>query len=163
MVSPPEYGEHVSGCRTCCGLWLSNDASVGVARGTLHPEVVALATRVDAHQAELVVAQADYRQAAAPSVRLCPCCRATLAKSYVSRQRIELDVCAEHGTWFERYELRRVLLAMTLDQEAVTAAVAAQRHVDQLESDRVRHLMTVPTSTKGLLTRDLIDFFLNER
>lgn len=90
------------GCGLCGGIWLDNDSAKRV-----------LATR-DAGVAELA-ARADARANRAatwPAIAAaCPSCRAPLAKTVDPRSQVELDLCALHGTFFDRYELGLVLRA----------------------------------------------------
>jgi Zn-finger nucleic acid-binding protein len=112
MARPPQFGGGLAGCRTCCGIWLDNEASLGVVRGSLHPAAVELVARVDAYRGE--TREVGYRNAA-PSQRRCPSCDVELQTTSVSSERVLLDVCPSHGTWFDRNELRTVLRAFAID------------------------------------------------
>jgi Zn-finger nucleic acid-binding protein len=155
MVSPLEFGGAVSGCRTCCGLWLDNEASVGAARGTLHPAVVELAARVDAHVEPVQHEGGAYRVAPAAlgEYRRCPQCGAALSATKVSRARIALDVCAAHGTWFDRHELRTLLNALAIERAERGAERERQEVID---ADRLAQ----PKDPVTQLTYDVIDWAL---
>ena len=93
------------GCGACGGIWLDNAASTRIADGVSSPEVKALADRA-ARRA--LPANPDTRPAGIP----CPVCRAPLARVRAPRGAIALDVCAAHGTWFDRYELTGLMYAV---------------------------------------------------
>jgi Zn-finger nucleic acid-binding protein len=38
----------------------------------------------------------------------CPVCSAELTRTTLSSAKVELDTCAQHGTWFDREELLKV-------------------------------------------------------
>src|SRR5262249_51902570 len=42
----------------------------------------------------------------------CPVCSRMLQRASVTRAAVTIDLCAEHGTWFDRYELGLVLDAV---------------------------------------------------
>lgn len=161
MASPPEFGNAVSGCRTCSGLWLNNEASMAVADGTLHPAVVGLAARVDAHVAEPALASAYRAPAASNGTPACPVCGEDLVRVPISRQRILLDVCARHGTWFDRNELRAVRNALAIEHEEHKAAASGQHLIDAHEQQRVQHVMSKPTHGRAQLTYEAVDWVLN--
>ncbi|MEM9074369.1 MAG: zf-TFIIB domain-containing protein [Myxococcota bacterium] len=131
LAVPPRFGGEVSGCRACGGLWLSNRASQCVVRGTLDFAVVELAQRVDAHREPK--RQAGYRDAA-PSGRRCPHCATPLQKAFVTRNRIEVDVCSAHGTWFDRFELRTILQQLAIELEEAKDGAKRQALIDAGQS-----------------------------
>jgi Zn-finger nucleic acid-binding protein len=91
------------GCGECGGIWLDNtNAQRAVA--SIDAQVLELASRASSH------ARHDVDRS--PPVR-CAECRAPLRRVKTTRLAVEVDVCAEHGTWFDRGELRVVLEALT--------------------------------------------------
>lgn len=87
----------VNGCGACGGVWLDNRASAYVV-SVLDRDVVRVADL--AAQAASVPFPDESR---APA---CPTCGATLVRA--SPEGIALDVCAAHGTWFDRDELQEI-------------------------------------------------------
>lgn len=90
------------GCGRCGGIWLDN-ASAQRAVQTMDRAVVALADQVSNRAAFDV----DVGAAIA-----CPACQRPLARTRSPQSGIWIDVCGEHGTWFDRYELGLVFDAL---------------------------------------------------
>jgi Zn-finger nucleic acid-binding protein len=47
---------------------------------------------------------------------VCPECHAPLQRYFASSQRLELDHCPQHGTWFDRDEAARLAQALSVDR-----------------------------------------------
>lgn len=92
----------MNGCGTCGGIWLDNDASQRAIRA-VDRDVLELADRAEKH--------ATRKPAALPAGLPCAECAQPMARVLAPRGRVELDVCATHGTWFDRHELRVVMMA----------------------------------------------------
>ncbi len=96
----------VGECRACGGLWLDQQAFEGLAasregQGAVLGALPGPAAR-DAGSAEPL---------AAVQYRPCPRCQQRMNRvNYARRSGVVLDVCKDHGMWFDRDELRRVLL-----------------------------------------------------
>lgn len=100
------------GCGRCGGLWLDNDASMKVIQSP-RPDVLAAAPGGPAP----VDTEASIR---------CPLCQRSLARYPALDPSVQVDVCEDHGTWFDRDELRRVsTLAAQKRGEGGPAAPAA--------------------------------------
>jgi Zn-finger nucleic acid-binding protein len=85
------------------GIWLDNES----ARKALSSPGAGAQTEALARRASSRTSlDADAFQPIA-----CPVCGVGLRRIVVSREEVRLDVCAEHGTWFDRYELGLVLQA----------------------------------------------------
>lgn len=108
------------GCGLCGGIFLDNDGSTYVTRRA-DPEIAKLADRAATHGAGRLV---DLR---AERVE-CPVCATTMGR--VRAGGIDLDVCAAHGTWFDRDELHRVIDAYA----AVRASSASRASAAQSEA-----------------------------
>jgi Zn-finger nucleic acid-binding protein len=108
----------LQGCGTCGGVWLSAEDSARLA-AQFPLEAVQLAD---------AAAQATERRDHAPTLE-CPTCRVKLARSRFratpagfspvpagdrprATELVELDVCAEHGTFFDGGELPRAARAI---------------------------------------------------
>jgi Zn-finger nucleic acid-binding protein len=94
-------GVTLNGCGRCGGIWLDNEACQAVVR-SYDPAVVALARRAASH--------ATARPRATEIA--CPVCNARLQRAQAGG--IVLDVCADHGTWFDRAELELVMGAQRI-------------------------------------------------
>lgn len=90
------------GCGRCGGIWLDN-AAAQRAIATMDEAVVALADQAAARAALNV---------AIGSVVPCPVCEGLMRRTQAPGSGIWIDVCAKHGTWFDRYELGVVLEAL---------------------------------------------------
>lgn len=86
------------GCGLCGGVWLDNAASQRVS-SRFEPDAVALAN------AAAQSAQVHPHQGMPAS---CPVCHVEMNTVMVGGTAIEVDVCADHGTWFDRYELQQL-------------------------------------------------------
>ncbi|MDR3685201.1 MAG: zf-TFIIB domain-containing protein, partial [Geothrix sp.] len=89
-------------CRACGGLWLDRAAfeQLGASRERQGAVLGALPAPGAPPVASLEAVQ--YRP--------CPACRQRMNRvNYARRSGVVLDVCKEHGIWFDRDELRRVL------------------------------------------------------
>ena len=84
----------LSGCGRCGGIWVGND-SARTLISSPQRVVVELANRASSN------ARGGVPKSATPT---CPVCTACLdpAKAH----GIEIDICPEHGTWFDTYELQ---------------------------------------------------------
>jgi Zn-finger nucleic acid-binding protein len=121
----------VAPCMRCGGVWLDRPAAEQVASGKLPLECKAFIRQHGARAAESDAA-AGYRAPAVDMERVCPVCRQGLREMKAENQGLALDVCGEHGTFFDRGELRAihesVIAKMTADQEEYEALAAAQWH-----------------------------------
>ncbi len=81
------------GCAGCGGIWIENASARGV---LANPEPIF---------GEMAKRAGDYatNRATHAGDRTCPQCPALLDR--VTSHGIELDVCSDHGTWFDAYEL----------------------------------------------------------
>jgi Zn-finger nucleic acid-binding protein len=87
-------------CARCGGLWLSSDAfqEVTASRET-QAAVLAFAPRTPGDVPEGAVRYAP-----------CPCCGTIMNRVNFARiSGVVLDTCKQHGTWFDRDELRKVI------------------------------------------------------
>lgn len=95
-------GIRVDGCGACGGVWLATDDARRMleTRSRVAADLAATAGRGARALA--------YKAGDAA----CPVCAVTLDRSVVPPGNTEIDVCAVHGTWFDRGELERVLDAL---------------------------------------------------
>lgn len=90
------------GCGGCGGIWLDN-TSAQYAVQTLDQGMAQLA--------DMAAANAFHPVSDAPSMA-CPVCKQLMLRTQAPQAGIWLDVCAEHGTFFDRFELGIVLEAL---------------------------------------------------
>lgn len=80
----------------CGGVWLDEATATTLAH-RLDEDVVEVA--------EGVAQKATFRRGTAGAAK-CPTCAAPLER--ISLRGVQLDVCSQHGTWFDRGELQEV-------------------------------------------------------
>jgi Zn-finger nucleic acid-binding protein len=90
----------LNGCSTCGGIWIDNASARSVLQS---PE------GVFAELAQRAAQNATKRQRTGTSA-VCATCPALL--DAVTTHGIDLDVCSEHGTWFDAYELAQLVRAL---------------------------------------------------
>jgi Zn-finger nucleic acid-binding protein len=118
-------------CPSCGGTWLDNASSRSVVTTFLEPHVKQRAREADgaAAQRREAAAAGGYREAAVrpPDARerLCAACRSPLRRTTFEAARIELDVCAAHGTWFDAGELWAMAQHFEIEAMSVDEDVAA--------------------------------------
>jgi Zn-finger nucleic acid-binding protein len=101
-------------CRRCGGVWLGNVLARALLSGS-----DALSVAV----AEEVARAAEVPFPAPAQGAPCPECGAALVTTLVPRAGVHVDLCAAHGTWFERLELQAVAEAYAALRAAVPAPV----------------------------------------
>jgi Zn-finger nucleic acid-binding protein len=88
----------LAGCGRCGGIWVDNTSARSLVASPQRV-VIELAERASAHTAK----NAKPRT----TTPTCPGCPAVLEKR--RSHGVELDICDQHGTWFDSYELQTVL------------------------------------------------------
>lgn len=112
----------VHACAASCGQWLDIAASQALVRGELPTEAHAV-LRPKREKKEPLPVDHAYRTAAVvqkEQATACPVCNGVLT-DYVSDKNkvgvaVRLDVCAKHGTWFDRGEAWPLLQAFVLQK-----------------------------------------------
>jgi Zn-finger nucleic acid-binding protein len=112
---PPAGTITLHGCGGCGGLWLDN-ASTSQVVARINPQVVSLAQSASK--------QAQQRVDLDASVR-CPECSKPLRRVPGGDPSLLIDVCDEHGTWFDRDELQQVAALAERRRREQRTAVAA--------------------------------------
>jgi|GEM_PF-3454021 len=102
-------GIRIDACALCAGVWLANeDAQRSLARRTDQAaRLAAVAEHARGAGAEDAQAKAAERR---PGERRCVVCAAPLVRS--GMVGVWVDACAAHGTWFDAFEIGRVLRAL---------------------------------------------------
>lgn len=102
-LAPLQAGAYTLGaCRACAGVFAPNAAAVHLAE-KLDEEMAAAVTRVSAGSADL-----SALPDGSPELP-CPVCGDAMSRVVVSETSI--DTCILHGTWFDAWELERVMRA----------------------------------------------------
>lgn len=91
----------VDACVDCGGLFLDNAASRELTR-RFDRDLVTTATTLGIGKGTTVQPGVVQRDLA------CPRCSSALAAFFLPQIQVQLDVCAEHGTWFDANELPKV-------------------------------------------------------
>lgn len=89
-------------CFQCGGLFLDGAASKRVVEA-VDPQAVAAAQQVSSHARSAVATDA---------VAPCPVCAKPTDRMPIPAASVTVDVCREHGVWFDRDELQRVVQAV---------------------------------------------------
>jgi Zn-finger nucleic acid-binding protein len=116
------------GCRACGGLWFDNRGARMLVEANLGDEVLDVVRLLDASAKPS--GDTSYRTAARIGRRQCPVCDAPLDRTRVESAGVEIDLCAPHGTWFDRAAFRAVHQAYAL----AGAAREAAHHVAEAEA-----------------------------
>jgi Zn-finger nucleic acid-binding protein len=109
----------VLACLSCGGVWTDSAASRQITT-TVDRELVAIAKEAAKLAKETDSTYERMSNIEAHTGRLCPVCAGTLA--CIRSGHVAIDVCAHHGTWFDKDELGR--LARNLEYERVSAPPA---------------------------------------
>jgi Zn-finger nucleic acid-binding protein len=86
-------------CFQCGGLFLDGASSKRVVEA-VDPNAIAAANQVSQHAKAPVATDA---------IAPCPVCQKALDRMPIPAASVTVDVCAEHGVWFDRDELQRVV------------------------------------------------------
>ena len=101
---------HVLACNLCGGVWTDTEAARRIVTA-VDRELVGLAKEAASHAHDSVLTSP------AGTPRPCPICQQPLQE--IRAARVNVDVCAEHGTWFDRDELGR--LSRNLEYQRASA------------------------------------------
>jgi Zn-finger nucleic acid-binding protein len=94
------YPLMLSACATCGGIWLSNTTANAALRER-NPNLLRVAIELAMN------ATAPSRDGLTD--RLCVTCRAPMVRTPMWNERVLIDVCEQHGTFFDPGELEKVL------------------------------------------------------
>lgn len=110
----------VLACVSCGGVWTDTAASRRIT-STVDRELVTIAREAAKLAKETDSTFERISDVVAHTGRQCPVCMGTLA--CIRSGNVAIDVCADHGTWFDKDELGR--LSRNLEFERVSAAPTA--------------------------------------
>lgn len=109
----------VLACLACGGVWTDVAAARRIT-STVDRELVAIAKSAATRAKETDSTYERISDVETKLGRKCPVCAATL--TCVRSGHVPIDVCAQHGTWFDKDELGR--LSRNLEFERVSAPPA---------------------------------------
>lgn len=110
----------VLACLACGGVWTDAAASRQITT-TVDRELVTIAKEAAKLSKETDSTYERISDVEARIGRRCPVCAGTLA--CIRSSHVAVDVCAEHGTWFDKDELGR--LSRNLEFDRVSGAPSA--------------------------------------
>lgn len=140
------------GCGACGGLWLDN-ASTTQVLARINPQVTSLA--------QLAAKNASQKADLDASIR-CPACNKELRRVPGGDPSLLIDICEEHGTWFDRDELQQVAaLAEKRRREQLTAGVAGGAVVAGAAGVAVAGAMAAQQASSGNLAASASDALSN--
>ena len=93
----------MQGCASCGGVFLDSASSQLIA-STFNQEAMRLADSIS----QVAQSQPDLRVQGIP----CPACMRPMSPFRVQAAQVDVDCCAQHGTWFDRNELQQIARAM---------------------------------------------------
>jgi Zn-finger nucleic acid-binding protein len=106
----------VLACLACGGVWTDANASRRIT-STVDRELVSIAKEAARNAADTDSTYQRMSDVSDGASRRCPVCAGTLA--CVRSGHVAIDVCASHGTWFDKDELGR--LARNLEFERISS------------------------------------------
>lgn len=101
------------GCPSCGGIWLDSETTSRV-EAKLDTQTI----QVGEVAASLAQTPFPPHQASPP----CPLCETPMRSYVVPGSDIEVDACAEHGTWFDRGELQTLVRELMMRADAQQTA-----------------------------------------
>jgi Zn-finger nucleic acid-binding protein len=116
----------VDACVACGGLFIDNAASKELVRA-FDRDLVTIATTLGIGKGETVGAGVMQQNLS------CPRCSSGLQSVDLPSARVEVDVCMEHGTWFDANELPKVARAYRRSREGVPTDMAESALADLLD------------------------------
>jgi Zn-finger nucleic acid-binding protein len=127
-------------CIDCRGMWLDQTACELLVNEEMPDEPRGF-IRVDGPSTKTAPVTMGYRTAArqsGDSSMLCPQCSGSLLSYATSEGRhgvtVKLDVCAGHGTWFDRGEARTLLSAV--EMKRLDVQFERERHARNMVNER---------------------------
>ncbi len=106
--------ESVSGvlaaCRACGGFWLDSAACRALLQSALGDDATAFAKSFGGAE-PLEAPSTDGYRSRAQVPRCCPVCQESLVETETREPVLRVDVCREHGTFFDAREIAGVISA----------------------------------------------------
>lgn len=135
------------GCGGCGGIWLDNAASKVVVE-RIEPVALELADRASSRAARSI----DTAEVGIP----CAVCGLPMQRTRVAQATVDVDICLQHGTWFDCDELQRVMRSFDRERwgnvraeqpsQSIDTWAQQVRRTDWKESDAVAILGGIATA-----------------
>jgi Zn-finger nucleic acid-binding protein len=136
LFAARQHGIRIDACGSCGGAWLPNDVARRMLASSVGASVAAdLAKKADAH-GTLSAGRAER----------CPDCEGLLERSIV--EEVEVDVCRDHGTWFDRGELTTIVSRVVPQVEDESDVVLPQGMRTFTPEERASAVLAVLSSTR---------------
>jgi len=157
-------GYAVEACAECMGIWITHETLEHVYRDA--PKEVASVQVNKIAVADPTKATERVVPGAAAYIPCPTCAKMMNPTNYARRSGIIIDVCREHGTWFDADELNKILEfnakggveeARKRDLELAKMDVEKQRFLQRMEEQQMRRLESQERAG-GLFGRSLRGF-----
>ena len=127
----------LAACRACGGFWLDNVACRALIKGALGDDATEFA-RTFVGAVPSAVAPGDGYRERAEVARSCPVCQESLALTETQEPVLRIDVCKEHGTFFDAREVAAVIAAVdarSWDRQLQNANLQARVSEAQMDAE----------------------------
>jgi Zn-finger nucleic acid-binding protein len=111
----------VLACLACGGVWTDGAASRRIT-ATVDRELIAIAKEAAKHAKETDSTFERMSDVELKAGRKCPICDGVLA--CVRSGHVAIDVCASHGTWFDKDELGRLARNLEFERTSTPDRIA---------------------------------------
>jgi Zn-finger nucleic acid-binding protein len=119
LFAAEKDGYRIDACGACGGSWMSHANA---------KKMIDSAAKTPIELAKIT--ESIVPRASTENVRRCPDCRQALERDVVAE--VVVDVCDEHGTWFDPRELEQVAVALIRDY----GPAAKQAAIDAEDAER---------------------------
>jgi len=133
----------LAACRACGGFWLDNVACRALIKGALGEDATGFARTFVGAVPSAVTPGDGYRQRA-DVPRCCPVCQGALALTETREPVLHVDVCKEHGTFFDAREVAAVISAVdarSWDRQLQDANLQARVCEAQMDAEANQYAM----------------------
>ncbi len=138
-------------CSLCAGLWLGNDVFALLENRAKSEAVLDLET---ASSRVPNAGAAEPLQQKGPLYRACPVCGKLMnRRNYGRRSGVVIDVCREHGVWFDDSELARVLSWVRKGGQERQREIENEERREQESRERKQKAASVEAPYLGSLAR----------
>lgn len=117
----------VDACHACGGLFIDNAATQELVR-SFDRDLVGIATTLGIGKGEAIGEGVMKRDLP------CPKCSGIMRPIHLPSAHAEIDVCAEHGTWFDANELPKVARAYRRGREGAPTNMSDDKLAEILDS-----------------------------
>jgi Zn-finger nucleic acid-binding protein len=112
----------IHGCGMCGGIWLDNAASKVVVE-RMEPIALDLADSASSRAQHTV----DKTETGIP----CAVCGQAMQRTRVAQATVDVDICPEHGTWFDCDEMQRVMRSFDRARWSRSSVERPEQDIDE--------------------------------